>query len=382
MDLVSYGISAFFLLGYCGLLFYYTHSWQQLPGFSVEENAATPTTRITIIIPARNEAKNIGSCLESILIQDYPSSLLQVLVMNDHSTDDTELVVQNFSTKNVKLINLSDHIKSPINSYKKAAIDLAMQFTTGDLIVATDADCIAPKKWLHTIAVFYEKEQPAFMAMPVAYENCHSFIEIFQELDFMSLQGITGAAIQSKSYGMCNGANLAYEKSAFHAVNGFENIDEIASGDDMMLMHKITKMFPQRIAFLKSKDVIVRTSAMPTIARFFQQRIRWASKADKYEDNRITTVLFFLYFFHVWLFILFIYGLISWNTNAFYQLGILIILKTITELIFLIPVAQFFNKGRKLFLFPFAQPFHIIYTLVAGWLGKFGSYSWKGRQVK
>lgn len=198
----------------------------------------------------------------------------------------------------------------------------------------------------------------------------------------MSLQGITGAAIQSKSYGMCNGANLAYEKSAFTSVNGFENINEIASGDDMMLMHKITKMFPDRIAFLKSKDVIVQTSAMPTIGRFFQQRIRWASKADKYDNNSITAVLFFLYFFHVWLLVLFIYGLISWNLDVFGLLGLLIIVKTIAELVFLTTVAQFFDKGKKLFLFPFAQPLHIIYTLVAGWLGKFGSYSWKGRQVR
>jgi cellulose synthase/poly-beta-1,6-N-acetylglucosamine synthase-like glycosyltransferase len=257
-----------------------------------------------------------------------------------------------------------------------------MQFATGELIVGTDADCIAPKNWLHTIAAFYEKEKPAFIAMPVAYKNCRSFIEIFQELDFMSLQGITGAAIQSKSYGMCNGANLAYEKSAFYAVNGFENIDEIASGDDMMLMHKITKMYPDKIAFLKSKEVIVETSAMPTIGRFFQQRIRWASKADKYDNNSITVVLFFLYFFHVWLLALLVYGLISWNVDAFCLLCLSIIVKTIAELVFFVPVARFFDKGKKLFLFPFAQPFHIIYTLVAGWLGKFGSYSWKGRQVR
>jgi hypothetical protein len=61
---------------------------------------------------------------------------------------------------------------------------------------------------------------------------------------------------------------------------------------------------------------------------------------------------------------------------------ILLVLKTITELFFLFPVARFFNKKNMLWWFPVAQPFHILYTVIAGWLGKFGSYQWKERKVK
>lgn len=381
MSIVIGSLSTILILGYCGLLIFYSIQWQKLPSFRAP-NDATSTTKITVIIPARNEEENIAALLESITTQNYPAELLQILVMNDHSTDSTEKIVQSFAEKNVQLINLSDHITSPINSYKKAAIDLAMKFATGDLIVGTDADCVVPKKWLQTIAAFYEMNRPAFIAMPVAYGNCKSFIEIFQELDFMSLQGITGAAIQSKSYGMCNGANMAYEKTAFTAVNGFENIDEIASGDDMMLMHKINKQFPDRISFLKSEDVIVRTRAMPTVGKFLQQRIRWASKADKYDDKRIMIVLFFIYFFNLWILFLFLVGQITWQGNILTQFFVFILVKTVVEMIFLLPVTKFFGERNKLLFFPLAQPFHIVYTLVAGWLGKFGSYSWKGRMVR
>ena len=103
---------------------------------------------------------------------------------------------------------------------------------------------------------------------------------------------------------MCNGANLAYEKKVFYEVNGFEGIDEIASGDDMLLMHKIQKVYPDKIMFLKSPEVIVQTQPAETLKDFMNQRIRWASKADKYTDKKITAVLFLVYLLNAWIFIL------------------------------------------------------------------------------
>ena len=132
--------------------------------------------------------------------------------------------------------------------------------------------------------------------------------------------------------------------------------------------------------FLKSPEVIVQTQPAETLKDFMNQRIRWASKADKYTDKKITTVLFLVYLLNAWIFIL---GISSFFfINVFYIFLIAIIIKTIVELIFLYPIAKFFNKQKLLWWFLPAQPFHILYTLVAGWLGKFGSYNWKGRKVK
>ena len=186
---------------------------------------------------------------------------------------------------------------------------------------------------------------------------------------------------------MCNGANLAYERKAFDAVNGFAGIDAIASGDDMLLMHKIYERYPGRIRFLKSKQAIVQTQAMETLNAFFSQRIRWASKSGRFEDKRILLVLVTVYFFNAWLFLSGIAGLyISLlhhhiSLILYWVIGLLIA-KTSIELLFLLPVAGFFSKKKLLWWFPVSQPLHIVYTVIAGWLGKFGSYQWKERKVK
>jgi cellulose synthase/poly-beta-1,6-N-acetylglucosamine synthase-like glycosyltransferase len=179
---------------------------------------------------------------------------------------------------------------------------------------------------------------------------------------------------------MCNGANLAYEKKVFYEVNGFEGIDEIASGDDMLLMQKIQKVHPGKIMFLKSADVIVQTQSEETLKDFMNQRIRWASKANTYTDKKITGVLLFVYLFNAWIFILAISSFFF--AKAFYLFLIAFCIKVFVELLFLYPVAKFFNKQKLLWWFVPAQPFHILYTLIAGWLGTFGSYRWKGRKVK
>jgi cellulose synthase/poly-beta-1,6-N-acetylglucosamine synthase-like glycosyltransferase len=202
----------------------------------------------------------------------------------------------------------------------------------------------------------------------------------FQSLDFMTLQGITGASVFKKFHSMCNGANLAYGKKVFYEVNGFDEIDDIASGDDMLLMHKIQKVYPDRILFLKSPEVIVQTQPAATLKDFMNQRIRWASKTDKYTDKKIIAVLLLVYLLNAWIFIL---GISSFFiTKAFYIFSVAIAIKIIVELIFLYPVAKFFREQKLLWWFVPAQPFHILYILIAGWLGKFGSYQWKGRKVK
>ncbi len=389
--LVTCLIAFILFLVYATLIIYYHQSWKSILDFRFSITDFKPTTKISIIIPARNEAENIKNCLDSIVNQSYPKHLFQILVVDDHSTDNTAVIILSYASQNVKLISLKDFV-SPvqINSYKKKAIEIAIEQSTGDLIITTDADCFVPQNWLQTIAAFYEERKPEFIVMPVAIDCSFSFIEMFQAVDFMTLQGITGASVYKKFHSMCNGANLAYTKKAFMQVNGFAGIDTIASGDDMLLMHKIYTQYPDGIAYLKSKEVIVHTAPVKTITEFFNQRIRWASKAGTYDDKRIFGVLVLVYLFNVWLLLLPILAVIKNIQHSMFNVQystfgvwlLLLTLKTITELLFLFPVAKFFNKQRLLWLFPLMQPFHIIYTVIAGWLGKFGSYKWKDRKVK
>lgn len=384
-------ITAVFFSIYALLIIYYRQSWKAIPHFQVLIEDFQPSTKISVIIPARNEEQNIKACLRSLDEQSYPKHLFEVLVVDDHSTDNTAAIVLSYNQQNIKLISLKEFVATTaINSYKKKAIEIAIQQSTGQLIITTDADCFAPPNWLQTISAFYEEKKPSFIVMPVSINCNNRFIEIFQALDFMTLQGITGAAVFKKFHSMCNGANLAYTKKAFAAVNGFAGIDTIASGDDMLLMHKIYKQDPNALLFLKSENVIVQTQPVLTVKEFLNQRIRWASKADKYNDKRIFWVLMLVYLFNCMLVVLPVVALFNNTADTFYGLTIsfiqfwllLLCLKTMVELFFLYPVARFFNKPGLLWMFPLMQPFHILYTIIAGWLGKFGSYQWKGRKVK
>ncbi len=330
---------------------------------------------ISVIVAARNEEKRIANLLSSLISQSYPSSLFEIIVVNDHSTDFTEKIVQQFST--VKLISLNEPV---LNSYKKKAIEVGIAAATGNLIVTIDADCIAPINWLKTIYAFKKQTNSVFIAAPVAIEANNSFLQTFQSLDFMVLQGITAASVRLKFHNMCNGANLAYDKSVFYEVDGFFGIDHISSGDDMLLMQKIATKYPNQIQYLHSKDAIVTTSPVKKWKEFFQQRIRWASKATQYRDKNIFFVLVLVYLLNLSLFIALIMGF--WMQLFWFIFLFACIVKGIIEYLFVYPVATFFSRKNWMNLLLIYQPAHILYTLITGWLGAFGKFEWKGRSVK
>ncbi len=343
----------------------------------------SPSIFFSVIIPARNEEAQIEECLNTVLEQDYPQTLFEVIVINDHSTDKTVEIIKRIQEQyaNLKLLHLVDLLKGQaLNSYKKKAIEIAVQQAKGDWIVTTDSDCFVKKSWLKTFNGFIKKTGALFVAAPVKFINTGSFISLFQCLDFISLQGITAASVSKGFHSMCNGANLAYNKNVFNEVGGFAGIDNIASGDDMLLMHKVYRQYPANVKFLLSPNVITETLPMPDWKSFFNQRIRWASKAEAYDDKRIFWVLLAVYLLNVSLVVLPFIAI--WYPPFFLSWLLLLVAKTVIELKFMIPVARFFNETALLKWFPLMQPFHIVYTVIAGWLGKFGSYQWKGRTVK
>lgn len=343
-----------------------------------------PATTFSIIIPARNEALHIGNCLRSILNQNYPADLVEIIVIDDHSTDDTSLIVEQLKAThyNIHLIKLADELNGEIlNSYKKKAIENAIGYATGKWIITTDADCVAKENWLASYDAWIQIQNPVFVAAPVVFTNNGSVLETFQYIDFMSLQGVTAASVHAGFHNMCNGANLAYRKDVFFEVNGFRGIDSIASGDDMLLMNKIKKQYPDKVSFLFSEQAIITTHPMPSWRSFFNQRIRWASKAEQFKnkDPKVFLVLLLIYVFNACLFVMPLGGFIS--LKFLYLWLTFVALKTLVETAFALPVARFF-KQPFVWWFPLLEPLHIAYIVISGWLGKFGTYHWKGRNVK
>ena len=382
--MMPFFLFVFFLLmvAYAVLIAYYHKAWNRMPEFVLPEKQAS--VFISVIVAARNEEKNIQHLLHSLYQQQYAKHLYEVIIVDDHSTDNTWALLQQsrFENLQLKTIRLEEHVtgQNAIASYKKKAIETGIHAAAGTLIVTTDADCRFNPLWLQTIAAFYETHQAKFIAAPVTYTTNKTLLSVFQTIDFLTLQGITAASVYKRFHSMCNGANLAYEKAAFHEVNGFDNIDTIASGDDMLLMHKIFSRYPDHVFYLKSREAIVTTEPAASWKQFFHQRIRWASKADRYDDKRIFWVLLLVYLLNVF----FLAGAVASFFKSIWLFFVLLLLlaKVLIEFPFVNSVAIFFGQQRLMKYFPFLQPLHITYTIIAGWLGKFGSYEWKGRRIK
>jgi glycosyltransferase involved in cell wall biosynthesis len=365
---------------YFALIFRLRQAWFRVPEFSLPP---TPVDgcMISVIVAARNEEKNLPALLQSLAEQDYPTHLFEIIIIDDHSTDKSTNIVQSFPLANLQYLSLQQELQgSETHAYKKAAISAAIRKSKGALIVTTDADCVVPPQWLSNIAAYYKQHHPVMMVMPVVMKNNGSLIGIFDSMDFLTLQGITAAAVHHQLFGMCNGANLAYTRAAFDAVNGFEGIDQLASGDDMLLLQKMEKAFPAKIHYIKSKAVLVITGAADYLSGFLQQRARWSGKAGHYPDKNIMPVLWVVFLFNLQLLLMPL--LVFFVSERNYWLGfwaLLLLLKTIIEWAFLAPVVRFMGKGDEGLYFPFFQLPHILYTLVAAVLGKLGHYRWKGR---
>jgi cellulose synthase/poly-beta-1,6-N-acetylglucosamine synthase-like glycosyltransferase len=392
------GLTGILLGIYAGLIFYYHRAWDRIPAIlPVNIPAIVPETdliqtsttispnqipipplKVSLIIPARNEASHIGGCLQALFRQSYPSALTEIIIVNDFSTDNTSAIVTEYRDK-CRLLNLSDYIIDPLNAYKKKAIEIGIAHSSGDLIICTDADCTMGPDWVSTLVSVYTTENCPFIAAPVKIIPTRTVLSVFQALDFISLQGITGAAVYKNLYPMCNGANLAYTRTAFEDVGGFSDIDHIASGDDMLLMRKIMARFPGKPVFIKDQRAIVSTGSAANIRGFFSQRIRWASKISHYKHTPTFLTLALVFLVNLCLLLLF---LICIFFGHWRWLLILVAFKTISEYFFVSTVADFFGQKYLMKYFPLCQPFHIAYTVIAGSFGSFGKYEWKNRKVK
>ncbi len=375
----------FLAIAYAGVMLLYGYGWRKTPKF-VAPTDFQPQIFFSVIIPARDEAHNIAACLTSIAEGDYPAKQLEVLVIDDFSTDDTAAMVETIAQKSrisIKLLQLKDWLSPDerLNAYKKKAIAIAIAQARGEVVVTTDADCIAPPQWLRLLAMAFEaRPQTQAVCAPVMFHRERNLLQRFQALDFLGLMGITAAGIRLGFQRMGNGANLAYRKSAFEAVGGFEG-DGRASGDDMFLLQKIAQAHPEGIFFLKNADAATRTEAMPDVAGFIRQRLRWGSKNAALPELHIKAILGVVFLF-CWS--LLIQGLLlptGWVNYRWWLLQVAI--KAAADYWFLRQMAIFFQRRDLLRWFWPAFLMHTIYVSGIGLGSLFvKSYMWKGRRVQ
>jgi cellulose synthase/poly-beta-1,6-N-acetylglucosamine synthase-like glycosyltransferase len=335
-------------------------------------------TKVTVLIAARNEENSIRHTIDDLLAQDYPKDLTEIIIVDDHSTDKTADIIRGYDGSGVKLLQLNED--QPLNSYKKKAIAKAIELSSGDLMVATDADCRMGAEWLSAVVGYYESNDLVMISSPVAYFQERSLFEYMQTLEFAYLIGIGASFIGNKRASTCNGANLAYRKDVFYEVGGFKGIDDLASGDDELLLQKVAQKYPGRIGFLKERKAIVYTHAKHTLASFLSQRRRWASKSTHYKDKRIVALAVAVWLFNLSLLVN--AGLGFYNIYFFKLFLLQFLLKFVFETAYLLPITAFFKRTGLVGLLLLLNPFHIIYFVYIGLMGNTRKYEWKGRIVK
>jgi biofilm PGA synthesis N-glycosyltransferase PgaC len=238
----------------------------------------SPRTFVSVVVACRNEQKNLPFLLEDIALQDYPKELFEVIIVDDNSTDRT-FETASAAGENGNIITVCN-----VGSGKKQAIRTGINISSGSLIITTDADCRMGKKWIRGIASFYEKHIPDMIICPVQVDTDDGFFAKFQELEFLSLQGITAGSASAGEGVMCNGANLAFTKKAY--LDNRNNLhDELESGDDIFLLQSLKSKDSSKILWLESIDSLVTAASAPDIESFMRQRSRWISKAKAYDDG-------------------------------------------------------------------------------------------------
>lgn len=360
---------------YVLIVLYLRKGWSKLPYFTSQSQ---PSKKVSILVAARNEEENIGRTIECILQQDYPQDLLELIVVDDHSTDRTAEIVRSYAGQGIKLLQLT--VGDKLNSYKKYAITKAIDAASGEIIVSTDADCRMGPKWVKTVMQYFEEHDSYLVSSPVIYSEEKSFFEELQTLEFLYLIGLGAAGIGNGNPTTCNGANLAYRRDVFFEMGGFKGIDNLASGDDELFLHKVAEKYAHKIGFCKSRDAVVFTDAKPDLASFISQRKRWASKSTKYKDKKVVALGV-----AIWLFNLALIGSLVTFFVLLSQLNWLLltsfVLKIVVELCFMIPVLRFAQRTELLKYLPFLSVIHTFYLVYIGVAGNTGKYNWKGRKV-
>ena len=354
--------------------------WKRCQDHKISNPGKIDLPAVSLVVAARNEERNILKLLTCLEEQKYLHELLEVIIVDDQSTDETVVNVQTFartSELNIKLIH--DKQFDPL-SPKKSALHSAISQSSGEIILTTDADCTMEKDWVMTMVSPFQEQKVKFVSGPVSISSQLSFFASLQSFEFSSLIG-SGAALLSLGYPiMCNGANLAFDSKAFYEVGGYTEKDTRSTGDDVFLMQKIYRRFKDSVVFQKSKDAIVITNPENTLKDFFHQRKRWASKWNSrlLSTNWIIPVFLFVHYASIILMIAYCFtdhSLLPHTTALFVG-------KLIVDFLFLKKVSSFFSKIFPFFTFIISEIFYPIYTIIIGIAVHFGSWSWKGRSFK
>lgn len=320
--------------------------------------SSTPSVFVSIVVACRNEEKHLSLLIEKISAQNYPMDLYEIIIVDDNSIDRTYDIASGFK-------GLPKLIPKHNEGYgKKQAIRTGIAAASGQLIITTDADCLMSTDWIRTIASFYEKHKPDMIVCPVKLESGVTLFGKIQELEFMSLQGITASTVLSGNATMCNGANLAFTKETY--INHSDDLhEELISGDDIFFLHELKRDSRSKILWLESDKGMVTTDSSTNLRSFLNQRTRWISKAGAYRD-RSTILLGIVTFIAIILQTSYLFGGM-FSLQLFTVFLTIVILKSVPDYLILSNTCRRYKKRKLMWLFLPAQllyPFYVIVVII------------------
>lgn len=323
------------------------------------------TKDVSVLIAARNEGQNIEKLLQSLYNQSFSKEHFEVVLVDDHSDDDTYEIAKTFGNEHpyldLKLIKAVEY-------GKKQAISQALHSAENNIVLVTDADCELPERWIESMVGYFVEKDLKMLLGPVLLSPANTLFEKLQVLEHLSLIASTAGSAAIGMPVMCNGANMMYDRQAALDVEKYRTDMKIASGDDMFLMEQFIKHYGNKsVRFLLDNQAIVKTATMPNLKAFFRQRRRWASKTKAYTNWKIIATALIVLLFNLSIVFFFVAGFFMRVFWVFFMLYI--IMKTLIDFPILRKITHFMKQQKLLrWMFPleFIYPFYVVFTAFSG----------------
>lgn len=278
-------VIAVFLLCVSIQLGYVLYFFVQIFSMPKASRGYTPHKKVSVIICARNEAKNLKQYLPQILSQRYTNeagnALFEVIVVNDASEDDTAMVLEQLKMQytHLRSITISKHESRTLKG-KKFALSKGVSEAENDILLMTDADC-TPKgsDWLAAmVQPFYDNKELVlgYGAYATKYSALNSFIRWETMHSFLQYSSY---ALAGKPY-MAVGRNLACTKALFLKAQTSKAWNKLPSGDDDLLVQAVGNH--KNVAVVSERASFTRTDAPDTWRRWYQQKSRHLSTGKYY----------------------------------------------------------------------------------------------------
>jgi len=345
-----------------------------------QTNMSSPP--VSILVAARNEENNISRCLESLIQQDYPPERYEIIVINDHSTDNTVRLVNQLRNRipSLRLLSLADFPPPSVSlAGKQQALEVGFRQAKSEIILCTDADCIVPPNWVKSMASFFQKNSGLVFALTQIEprgSSSYRLLNIIQRLDLIFLFTVAGGVANLGIPLSCMGNNMAMRKSVYQEIGGYTRIG-FSITEDFALVQWIRHKTRWKIHFNSSPSAVVSTNPESSWSAFIHQKKRWLWGG--LADSKLMILLLLpLTLFHLILLLTFFAPI---NRN----LGMLIFgIKGLLDFLILFRTTFQFSLAKHwLLFFPVFELYFLLGTIFLGFARLWGTphIIWKGRNL-